>query len=299
MKNIYHFFSSISSATEWGLNEFLEFAGDYLLFLNLDENIMSNMQADIVSTSNPKYHFLQYKEDGHYCVSRPVNFELFLTYNEFKNAKKIFLKALPNIRDYKEDMETRSIINKIVYTCQQCIGCTLDGMNNPNGARKRNGLIFEVLIRAVVNACNIHADNLVETKHVEGFSDVFKFEHDIVLYNKDDVLKAIGQLKTSTKDRLDKIFVDKLMYKQFSDVDIPYFAIILNDIQRKKGPHGKFASNYTFLPGHFRTYTIALTPLDGVYYIDILPSMKTDSFFSEHIHPFDEFLVSDMWKFIQ
>ena len=34
----------------------------------------------------------------------------------------------------------------------------------------------------------------------------------------------------------------------------------------------------TFLPGHFKGYTIKLNPLDGVYYCDIRPNMQTDPF---------------------
>lgn len=41
-----------------------------------------------------------------------------------------------------------------------------------------------------------------------------KFEHDIILLNSKNEEKAIGQLKTSSKDRIDKIFLDKHMYNK-------------------------------------------------------------------------------------
>lgn len=61
-----------------------------------------------------------------------------------------------------------------------------------------------------------------------------KFEHDIILLNSKNEEKAIGHLKTSSKDRIDKIFLDKHMYNKLKKIDIPHFAIFLNDVQRKE-----------------------------------------------------------------
>ena len=92
-----------------------------------------------------------------------------------------------------------------------------------------------------------------------------KFEHDIVITSKHQKIKAIGQLKTSSKDRLDKIFLDKYLYNKLMEVDTPHFAIFLNDVQRTKAKQGTYSIGTTFLPGHFKAYTIAMDPLDGVY----------------------------------
>ncbi|WP_304703280.1 hypothetical protein [Turicimonas muris] len=50
----------------------------------------------------------------------------------------------------------------------------------------------------------------------------------------------------------------------------------------------------TFLPGHYRAYSVYLTPLSGVYYVDMASSAKP---FAESIHTLDQLLVEDMWKF--
>ncbi len=38
---------------------------------------------------------------------------------------------------------------------------------------------------------------------------------------------------------------------------------------------------------------------DGVYYLDLRPSITNDVFLNERIKSFDNFLVEDMWKFIE
>ncbi len=89
------------------------------------------------------------------------------------------------------------------------------------------------------------------------------------------------------------------MYNKIKDVDIPHFAIFLNDVQRKENKNkALYGINSTFLPGHFKAYTVALNPLDGVYYF-LRPSITNDVFLNERIKSFDNFLVEDMWKFIE
>ncbi len=90
----------------------------------------------------------------------------------------------------------------------------------------------------------------------------------------------------------------KFLYNKLTDTNIPHFAIFLNDVQRK-GKEGKYSINATFLSGHFKGYTIKLNPLDGVYYFDIRPNMKTDDILKNHIKTFDNFLIQDIWNIIK
>ena len=60
----------------------------------------------------------------------------------------------------------------------------------------------------------------------------------------------------------------------------------------------EYGINATFLPGHFKGYTVKLNPLDGVYYCDIRPNMKTEKILKDHIKTFDHLLCEDIWKFI-
>lgn len=282
------------------LSWFLDFAEEYLDFTKFGEPVTPNIQADIVSQNESNYHFIQYKDDGKHCVTRPINSDLFIKAKDFSNARKVFEESLSHIKDIKDEFAIRKTINSVIYTCQQSIGCTLDALNNSNKAKKKNGNYFEILIRNTVKACGINVDDKDEIVNLADTNETMKFEHDIILLNSKNEEKAIGQLKTSSKDRIDKIFLDKHMYNKLKKIEIPHFAIFLNDVQRKENKSKAFYGvNSTFLPGHFKAYTIALNPLDGVYYLDLRPSITRDSFLNARIKTFDNFLVEDMWKFIK
>jgi len=111
-----------------------------------------------------------------------------------------------------------------------------------------------------------------------------------------DILEAAKDKDESTKDRIDKIFIDKFLYNRLTGAETPHFAIFLNDIQRK-GKEGKYGINATFLSGHFKGYTVKLNPLDCVYYCDIRPNMLTEDILKDHIRTFDHLLFSDIWEF--
>ncbi len=122
------------------------------------------------------------------------------------------------------------------------------------------------------------------------------YQHDLII-KSGELVKIIGSVKTSSKDRLDKIFVDKFLLARLTGKDIPHVAIFLNDVQRK-GKRPKYGVNGTFLPGHFRGYTIKLNPLDGVYYFDIRPDMLTEPILKDHIRRFDVFLFCELWTLL-
>lgn len=131
-----------NDATTKDLTWFLDVADEYLNFTNFGETFTPNIQADIVSQNESNYHFIQYKDDGHHCVTRPINSDIFLKAKEFSKARKTFEDSLSDIKEIKYDTDTRKIINQIIYTCQQCIGCTLDALNNSNKAKKEKWKLF-------------------------------------------------------------------------------------------------------------------------------------------------------------
>ncbi|MBQ2559333.1 MAG: hypothetical protein II565_01895 [Fibrobacter sp.] len=302
MTSLYGLLEQIEQNKERNLQWFLDFAKDYLDFTRFGDNNTPRIQADIISQNESQYHFIQYKDDGKHCVTRPINSQIFITSNDIDEAERKFKQAVKNIRDIQNEPELRENVNKVIYTCQQCIGCTLDALNNSNKAKKKNGNYFEILIRNTIKECGINIDDKDEIVSLPGTDYSMKFEHDVILLDENNNEKAIGQLKTSSKDRIDKIFLDKFMYNKIKNTDIPHFAIFLNDVQRKENSNpnlANFGVNGTFLPGHFKAYTIGLNPLNGVYYLDLLPSIARDNFFNDKIFRFDKFLVEDMWKFFE
>ena len=90
-----------------------------------------------------------------------------------------------------------------------------------------------------------------------------------------------------------------LLKTKIKKTDIPHFAIFLNDVQRKKSQNeADFSISQTFLRGHFKGYSIALSPLDGVYYSDLRPIMTDDPFLKKEIKRLDELICKDIWTLV-
>lgn len=282
-------------------NKFLSIS-DYTDFcLMYLEFIKTELQAVIVSRNETNYRFFQYKEDGTYNVTRPINSNLMLSLEDFESCQEAFKNILGDIKSQEAKQEAnRKLLNDYVYTCQQSIGAALDALpaNRSNTARKINGDLFERFIRLIIKEVGIDVTSgtiSVPVKINGKIAFSMSYQHDLII-KVDDVTKAIGSVKTSSKDRVDKIFIDKFLYNKLTDTETPHFAIFLNDVQRK-GREGRYGINATFLPGHFKGYTIKLNPLDGVYYFDIRPNMTSEEILKDQIKTFDNFLIHDVWNF--
>ncbi len=274
---------------------YTEFCREYLEF------IQTGLQAVIVSQNENHYRFFQYKEDGSFNISRPINSNLMYSAHEFEDASRSFDYAIRHIRDIKEDVAARENLNRYIYTCQQAIGATLDALpaGESNTARKINGDLFERFIRVIIFRLGIHVrDGIVRIPvMVDGIPQFeMTYQHDLIIENDEKVM-AIGSVKTSSKDRIDKVFIDKFLYNRLTDSATPHFAVFLNDVQRK-GREPQYGVNTTFLTGHFKGYTVRLNPLDGVYYCDLRPNMRDDEMLRQYIHPLDYLLAEDLWNFV-
>lgn len=278
------------------VEDYSAFCEAYLAF------IVDGLQAVIVSQNETQYRFFQYREDGNYNVSRPVNSRLMICADDFCGAKETFYDALRHIRDIREDTPCRELLNRFIYTCQQAIGAALDALpaGKSNTARKINGDLFERYIRRILEriGIDVRTGSIYLTVTVDG-ENPFKmsYQHDLIV-EREGELRAIGSVKTSSKDRLDKIFTDKFLYNRLTGADTPHFAVFLNDVQRK-GVMPRFGVNTTFLAGRFKGYTVKLNPLDGVYYCDLRPNMDRDPVLSARIRSLDCLLTEDIWRFVQ
>ncbi len=280
------------------LSDYLDFCVQFLDFAS------RGLQAVIVSQNECHYRFFQYKKDGHFNVSRPINSQLMYDAANSSLIKSRFVRTLRQARDIPaEDNESRCLICNCIYTIQQSIGAALDALpaGRSNNARKVNGDLFERLIRLLIAELGIDCrSGVVSIPVVADGVELFQmsYQHDLVVRFQDEV-KVIGSVKTSSKDRIDKIFMDKFLYNRLAETDIPHIAVFLNDVQRKKNrQENRFGVNATFLPGHFKGYTIRLNPLDGVYYCDIRPNMQTDPFLRSHIQTIDHLFCTDLWSFL-
>lgn len=280
------------------LKGYIDFAQEYLNF------IAEHLQAEIVSQNENHYRFYQYDKHGNFQITRPINSNLMYKTDTFELASSKFLELLRNVKDVKPELEVeRQIINNTTYTIQQSIGAALDGIGGgkSNTARKLNGDLFEQLIRLIINEIGVEAKAGVVQVPVK-ISDTEQFnmsyQHDLIVKDGDEI-KILGSIKTSSKDRIDKIFMDKFLYSRLTETTIPHIAIFLNDVQRKKSKReNEYGINATFLPGHFKGYTVKLNPLDGVYYCDIRPNMRTENILKDHIKTFDHLLIDDIWDLL-
>jgi hypothetical protein len=280
------------------LKAYISFCGEYLNYIS------ENLQATIVSQNENHYRFYQYKKEGNFQITRPINSTLMYDATKFTKASKEFLKVLPKIKTIKKkDGYVRTILNNVTYTIQQSVGSALDGLpaGQSNIARKLNGDLFEHFIRLIISEIGIKCKSgTIQVPVIIDDQPTFNmsYQHDLIIEN-DNHIQMIGSIKTSSKDRIGKIFIDKFLYNKLTEKYTPHIAIFLNDVQRKNSKgENKYGINSTFLPGHFKGYTVKLNPLDGVYYCDIRPNMRTENILKDHIKTFDNLLIEDIWKFI-
>jgi hypothetical protein len=281
------------------LENYLSFCARFL------EYIETGLQARIISQNEIHYQFFQYREEGGFNITRPLNSRLMYDAESFANAAVQFIQILEQLKHNERPAdELRDIIIRTIYTIQQSIGATLDALpaGKSNQARKVNGDLFERLICLLITSLGIDCVSgtvQVPIKDQNG-ATLFKshYQHDLLI-SRNTGLKVIGSVKTSSKDRIDKIFIDKFLYNKLTETTLPHIAIFLNDVQRKKTrQENEYAISTTFLPGHFKAYTIKLNPLDGVYYCDIRPNMLADTLLSQHIKTIDHFFYSDLWQLL-
>ncbi len=231
--------------------------------------------------------------------------------------------SLPDWKDYASTQE----INRVIYTIQQTLGCIADAFESSNQARKRVGTLFETLIKIIIRevglVCEPRTIKLPIPDH-PGYT--MSYELDLVFSRSKTVLAAeadagllatpieepeeptpatevsyiaqneiVGSVKTTSKDRIDKIFLDEYLLTKLLGRDIPVTAIFLHDVQRARKGNSIFGIASTFKRNHFLGYTIALNRLDGVYYVDPRPDMVEDKQLREQINDFQQFLVRDLW----
>lgn len=280
------------------LQGYIDFAQSYLEFVS------EHLQAVIISQNENHYRFYQYDELGNFQITRPINSNLMYKANDFSDASTKFVEILSNLKEIKPELENeRDILNNVTYTLQQSIGGALDAIEGgkSNFARKINGDLFENLIRLIINETGIKSRaGVIQVPVMIDDVEEFKmnYQHDIIIEDGTEI-KLIGSIKTSSKDRIDKIFIDKYLYNKLTEESVPHIAIFLHDVQRKSTKkENEYSIGGTFLPGHFKGYTVKLNPLDGVYYCDIRPRMRTEKILKDHIKTFDNLLIDDIWKFL-
>ncbi|MBA7582788.1 hypothetical protein ES708_24725 [subsurface metagenome] len=247
---------------------------------------------------------------GNRKTIRPYKKNLFINNpNQFNDLYNQFIHILEKIQRDDKNFENihYSILDKVIYTIQQSIGIGLDFLVEQNSSKKHVGNRFEELIRTLLTEMNIPNKKVVlripyETEEGKKY---YRCETDVIISPYESVRSDMGNidpkeivisLKTSTKDRMPKIFIDKILLERFLDHPVRMIGISQNDIQRKEDK-GKIKVSYTFVSNLFMVYTKFLTELEGYYYIDI-PKRALETPFNKHIYPFSKFILKDVWELL-
>ena len=277
-------------------------------FSELAERILQYM-PNILSSYEEKGEYRIYKSNiaGTIKYIRPLNVGMFIFEpDEFKNKFIEFQKIITRIKQ-KELLFSepdKKTIDQILYTIQQSIGAGLDLLVNQNSARKHVGNRFEELIKAIFTEIGISNKRTVlqipyETDEGE---KIYKCENDLIispysivkststsLYEKEIVVSV----KTTSKDRMGKMFIDKLLLEKFVGHKQSVIGIFLNDVQRKENNNISF----TLVSGLFMVYTKFLTELQGIYYLDPPPNANKTPY-NKHMKPFSQLITEDISKIL-
>jgi hypothetical protein len=274
-----------------------EFGDNTIRVLNYLPNVISSYE------DKSGYRINSSEIAGTRKFIRPINKSLFIA-NELE-----FMKSFDNLRaifNRIKDKETlysdieKETINRTLYTIQQSLGAGLDLMVNPNSARKHVGNRFEELMKVTFSEIGISNKKLVLQIPYETDEGIktYKCENDLVLSPYSDVRSSPSSLdikeivvsaKTTSKDRMGKMFIDKILLEKFVRHPQKVIGIFLNDVQRKEDNNISF----TLVSGLFMVYSKFLTQLEGIYYLDLPPSAKKAPF-SNYMKPFSELITNDI-----
>ena len=292
------------------LDDYVGITSEFLAFVKKAKPVR------IVSPTVSNYVFYQYDKDYGHKITRPLNIDLLIeSPAEFKAAFERFLDFLADLKRYERAAAERRAcrqfvqskeINKVVYTIQQAIGSIGDSFENPNQCRKRVGDLFEMLVKLIIQEVGVDCESRTINLPIPGFSGYrMKYQLDLV-FSRDKAIIAsetrfihpsevVGSVKITSKDRIDKLFLDKYLLTKLLGRDIPVIAIFLHDVQRAVKGKSIFGVNSTFKSNHFLGYTVAMQKLNGVYYVDPRPKMAVHERLREQIRDFQQFLVNDLW----
>lgn len=247
---------------------------------------------------NRGYTVLSTKTGSSERIARPYNETLFISDpTEFSSLFRDFRVALERrSRQVPIDIGNAAhAVDRCTYTIQQSLGIGLDLLGNPNAARKHVGNRFEELIRLIVQSMGFRNKKLVLKIPYEG--GTYSCETDLV-FGAADIVRStstsvhpdevVVSLKTTSKDRMSKIFNDKMLMERFVGHPVKMVGIFLNDVQRKE----RNSIAYTFVAGLFMVYSQFMTSLDGVYFVDPPPQI-VDSPYNRYLSRFSEFVLKD------
>lgn len=249
----------------------------------LHELLGANPDQEVVEHKGREYLFLKMKIGNDTRMTRPFRKDLVdLSPADIKETAQNALAG--NWCDQK----ARSL-ERFIYSAQQIIGCYLDFFN-PNSARKVAGTVFECLMAcALYRVCSLPVSS--GTIKIPGSEKPIQIDLRIRSNQTHDLLIAT---KTSTRERLSQPFVQKYIIDRTIKFPPKSILVVIGDVQHIRNKSGV---QHTFTQGQFQLYWKHLTPMDGVYYIDIPPQAETKGFIG-HVKSLHELFAIDLNQFL-
>ncbi|MFI5138077.1 MAG: hypothetical protein ACHQIM_09630 [Sphingobacteriales bacterium] len=118
---------------------------------------------------------------------------------------------------------------------------------------------------------------------------VFSTESDQIKEKYISKQEIVVSVKTTSKDRMGKMFMDKILLERFVGHDLKVIGIFLNDVQRK----GTDNISFTLVSGLFMVYNQFITRLSSVYYLDAPPAAGKEPY-NKHIKRFSLLITEDI-----
>lgn len=245
---------------------------------------------------------------------RPINSELFVADPaEYASTAEELMALIRELREKTGKLSNRRLkqvraerlVSRGLYTTVQAIGVGMDVLLPANQARKNFGTRFEEVVEALFEELGLGGAplNLKLPYEVAPAGEaIFRNQVDLVISptppisSRRDFLdpdEVVVSIKTSSKDRFAKIFLDKEVLRAVTGQEIPVLALFHNDVQRS----GSTGIAVTFVAGNFNAYVETFGPLNGVYYVDPPPHIAREPW-SRHLRTFEDLLLSDLWKIV-
>lgn len=276
---------------------------------------LASLELEQVPTNRANfqhYSLLRQMRSGVGVWLRPINRNLFIWEPQvLQDHRDLSLRLLDLIAatqgnvsnpppDIAAFMQERGF-TKAIYTVTQSIGCILDLGVEAQASRKNFGNRFEELVQALLDYLGVanSALNIVlrpmGLRYQAALDRVVSLGtelHSTVAHlDERDVILSV---KTSSKDRMKLIFLDRFLIEKATSRDrVPFVALYHNDVQRARGEVAQ-----TFVPDIFLICCHFLGELSGVYYVDP-PAVLGQARFTGLLHYFEDFFLGDLWRLLE
>ena len=242
---------------------------------------------------------------------RPINETLFIrNLAEFELHRNQFQNLIGELRDSHGNVDSLTqdlrqfadgdSIVKLLYTTVQSVGCILDMSSDSQAARKNFGQRFEDFIKALFTSLGIANEAFTLGVKKPSVNVRYNVPIDVIINTRGplsssrshiDPTDTLISVKTSSKDRMKLIFVDRFVLEKVLEIQrVKYIALYHNDVQRKgtEGISSTFSSEIYLVFCH----VFGNLPL---YYLDP-PVVAKEPRFRTKIKTFDTFILYDLWN---